>query len=49
MHQSENKNQIYHYNKHAQLRNFQYDRTGATDLLPLRDMYCSALERSPWK
>ena len=23
----------------AWLRNFQYDRTGATDLLPLRDVY----------
>ena len=30
----------------ARLRNFQYDRTGATDLLPLRDVYCSALERA---
>ena len=25
---------------------FQYDRTGATDLLPLLDMYCPALERA---
>ena len=30
----------------AWLRNFQYDRTGATDLLPLRDVYCPALERA---
>ena len=30
----------------ARLRNFQYDRTGATDLLPLRDVYCPALERA---
>ena len=28
------------------LGNFQYDRTGATDLLPLRDVYCLALERA---
>ena len=32
----------------ARLRNFQYDRTGATDLLPLRNVYCPALE-GPWK
>ena len=31
-------------NLNARLRNFQYDRTGATDLLPLRDVYCLALE-----
>ena len=30
----------------ARLRNFQYDRTGATELLPLRDVYCPALERA---
>ena len=30
----------------ARLRNFQYDRTGTTHLLPLRDMYCPALERA---
>ena len=29
----------------ARLRNFQYDPTGATDLLPLRDVYYPALER----
>ena len=31
---------------YARLRNFQYNRTGATDLLPLRDVYCPALERA---
>ena len=30
----------------ARIRNFQYDRTGATDLLPLQDVYCPALERA---
>ena len=30
----------------ARLRNFQYDRTGATDLLPSRHVYCQALERA---
>ena len=28
----------------AQLRNFQYARTGAEDLLPLQDVYCLALD-----
>ena len=28
----------------ARLRNFQYERTRATDLLPLRDVFCPALE-----
>ena len=30
----------------AWLCNFQYDRAGATDLLPLRAVYCPALERA---
>ena len=30
----------------SRLRNFQYDRNGATDLLPLGDVYCVALERA---
>ena len=30
----------------ALLRNFQYGRTGATDLLALRDVYFPALERA---
>ena len=37
---------VYSRAVYARLRNFEYDRTGATDLLPLRDVYYLALERA---
>ena len=30
----------------ARQSNFQYVHTGATDLMPLRDVYCQALEQA---